>query len=154
MRLHWGNWVQYRRILVPITGGAGDRRALDLASVLAAKRNLEVVLVYVVEVKQSLPLDADMPREVAEGEERLVDAEHYARSQAEPKIHKVTPELLQARTAGAAIVDEAIERDCDIIIMACRLGAYLGQPTMGDTVNYVLRTAPCEVILTREATEA
>lgn len=145
--------MQYRRILVPITGGAGDRRALDLASVLAAKRILEVVLVYVVEVKQSLPLDADMPEDVARGEDCLADAERYARSQAEPKIHKVTPELLQARTAGAAIVDEAIERDCDVIVMACKLAAYLGQTTMGETVKYVLRAAPCEVILTREATD-
>lgn len=145
--------MQYRRILVPITGESGDRRALDLASVLAAKKNLEVVLVYVVEVKQSLPLDADMPREVGQGESHLTAAEQYARSQAEPKIHKVAPELLQARTAGAAIVDEAIERDCDVIIMACRLREHLGQSTLGDTVNYVLRTAPCEVILTREATD-
>jgi len=143
----------YRRILVPITGDPGDRRALDLASILAAKRNLEVVLVYVVEVKQSLPLDADMPQEVGQGEAYLTDAERYARSQAEPKIHKVLPELLQARTAGAAIVDEAIERDCDVIIMACRQRDYLGQPTLGDTVNYVVRTAPCEVILTRQASD-
>lgn len=145
--------MPYRRILVPITGEAGDRRALDLAGILAAKRNIDVVLVYVVEVKQSLPLDADMPQEVGQGEQFLAGAEGYARTQSEPKIHKVFPELLQARTAGAAIVDEAIERDCDVIIMACKLRQHLGQPTLGDTVNYVLRTAPCEVILTREATD-
>lgn len=145
--------MQYRRILVPIRGHSGDRRALDLAGILAAKRNLEVVLVYVVEVKQSLPLDADMPQEVAEGETRLAEAERYARGQADPKIHKVTPELLQARTAGAAIVDEAIERDCDLIVMACRLDDHLGQPTLGETAKYVLRAAPCEVILTRESSD-
>ncbi|HBY47271.1 MAG TPA: universal stress protein [Chloroflexi bacterium] len=148
-----GGWVQYRRILVPITGGPGDRRVLDLASILAAKRNSEVVLVYVVEVKQSLPLDADMPQEVAHGEACLAEAERYARGQAEPKIHRVFPELLQARTAGAAIVDEAIERNCDVIVMACKLVDYRGQPTMGETAQYVLRSASCEVILTREATD-
>ncbi|MCO5175512.1 MAG: universal stress protein [Thermomicrobiales bacterium] len=145
--------MQYRRILVPITGGSGDRRALDLACALASKKNLEVILVYVVEVKQSLPLDADMPEEVGVGEECLAVAETYARGGAELKLHKVMPELLQARTAGAAIVDEAIERDCDVILMACKLNENLGQPTLGETVNYVLRTAPCEVILTREAAE-
>lgn len=145
--------MQYRRILVPITGGSGDRRALDLACVLASKKNLEVFLVYVVEVKQSLPLDADMPQEVGVGEQCLAVAEMYARGEAEPKIHKIMPELLQARTAGAAIVDEAIERDCDVIVMACKINENLGQPTLGETANYVLRTAPCEVILTREAAE-
>lgn len=145
--------MRYRRILVPITGDSGDLRALDLAGILAAKRNIEVVLVYVVEVQQSLPLDADMPQEVGEGEEFLATAETYARSQSEPKIQKVMPELLQARSAGAAIVDEAIERDCDVIIMAGKLRDHLGHPTLGDTINYVLKTAPCEVILTRETTD-
>jgi nucleotide-binding universal stress UspA family protein len=58
-------------------------------------------------------------------------------------------ELLQARSAGAAIVDEAIERASDAIVMAARIRKRHGKPTVGDTVNYVLKNAPCEVIVVR-----
>ena len=139
----------YRRILVPVSGERDDERALDLAGLLAEKKHSEVTLVYVVEVKQSLPLDADMPQAVATGEAALQRAENYARHQSEHKLGKVALELLQARTAGAAIVDEAIERDVDIIVMSCRNRAHLGQVSTGETVPYVLKNAPCEVVLTR-----
>lgn len=139
----------YRRILVPVSGDRDDERALDLAGLLAEKKHSEVTLVYVVEVKQSLPLDAEMPQAVATGEAALQRAEDYAKHRGEHRLGRVALELLQARTAGAAIVDEAIERDVDIIVMSCRNRAHLGQVSTGETVPYVLKNAPCEVVLTR-----
>ncbi len=121
---------------------------------LAARKNAEVTLVYVVEVRQSLALNADMPNEVNNGELALQRAEAYARQHSEHRIQKTVPELLQARLAGAAIVDEAIERDVDVIVMACRKREELGQITLGETVPYVLRNATCEVIISREPDEA
>ena len=141
--------LPYRRILVPVHGNAGDFRAIELAGLLAARKNAEVTLVYVVEVKQALPLDADMPQAVANGEAALESAASYARQRAEHKIQKVVPELLQARSAGAAIVDEAIERDIDVIVMASRNRQHFGRVTVGETVPYILKNAPCEVILAR-----
>jgi nucleotide-binding universal stress UspA family protein len=148
-RLRSGVIVPYRRILVPIHGNNGDARALELAGILAARKGAEVTLVYVVEVRQSLPLDADMPDEVAAGEQALNRAEEYARQRAEYRIQKVIPELLQARSAGAAIVDEAIERGSDLIVMASRNRQSFGRITVGDTVPYILKNAPCDVILSR-----
>jgi nucleotide-binding universal stress UspA family protein len=145
--------VPYRRILVPIHGNDGDFRALELAGMLAAKKGADVTLVYVVEVKQSLPLDADMPEAVAVGESALERAEQYSRSRAEFKLQRLSPELLQARAAGPAIVDEAIERDVDIIVMASRNRQHFGQITVGDTVPYILKNAPCEVLLERAGFE-
>src|SRR4051812_8705629 len=110
--------VPHRRILVPVQGNDGDFRALELAGLLAQKKHADVLLVYVVEVKQSLPLDAEMSRDVAFGEQALTRAEDYARHRAEHRCQRLSPELLQARSAGAAIVDEAIERDVDIIVMS------------------------------------
>lgn len=141
--------VGYRRILVPIHGNEGDYRALELAGLLADKKNVDVTLVYVVEVRQSLPLDADIPNAVIEGESALERAEQYARHRAEHRLQRIHPELLQARTAGAAIVDEAIERDIDVIVMASRNRQHFGRTTIGDTVPYILKNAPCEVILAR-----
>ena len=145
--------MPYRRILVPIHGTDGDVRALELAGMIASRKGAEVTLVYVVEVKQSLPLDADMPEAVAVGESALEQAEQYSRHRAEFRLQKVTPELLQARSAGAAIVDEAIERDIDVIVMASRNRQHFGQTTVGDTVPYILKNERCDVLLSRFGVE-
>jgi nucleotide-binding universal stress UspA family protein len=144
--------VPYRRILVPIHGNEGDFRALELAGLLADRKNADITLVYVVEVKQSLPLDADMPQAVSAGEAALDRAEHFARQCAEHRLLRINPELLQARSAGAAIVDEAIERDIDLIVIASRNREHFGRVTVGDTVPFILKNAPCEVILARAGT--
>lgn len=146
--------VPYRRILVPITGSPDDVRTLELAGTLADKKVAEVILVYVVEVKQSLPLDASLPQDVSQGEAALQRAEQYSRQKAEHRLQKVTSELLQARSAGAAIVDEAIQRDIDLIVVGGRIRTHLGKTTLGETVPYILKNAPCEVILTRLAEDA
>jgi nucleotide-binding universal stress UspA family protein len=142
--------VRYRRILVAITGDTSDERALELAGMLSARKNAEVTLVYVVEVRQSLALDAEMPSEVNIGEQSLQRADAYARQRAEHRVQRTTPELLQARSAGAAIVDEAIERDVDVIVMASQNREVLGQTSLGETVPYVLKNATCEVIIIHE----
>jgi nucleotide-binding universal stress UspA family protein len=117
---------------------------------IAARKNADVTLVYVVEVRQSLALDAEMPNEVNLGEQALQRADAYARQRAEHRLQRTTPELLQARSAGAAIVDEAIERDVDVIVMASQNRELMGQTTLGETVPYVLKNATCEVIITHE----
>jgi nucleotide-binding universal stress UspA family protein len=141
--------VPYRRILAPINGSTDDSRILELAGMLAERKTAEVTLVYVVEVRQALPLDAPLPDAVAVGETALQRAETFARHKAEHKTQRLMLELIQARNIGAAIVDEAIARDADLIIMACRNRVHLGRRTIGETVPYVLKNAPCEVIVSR-----
>lgn len=143
--------VPYRRILVPINGTSDDYQILELAGTLAEKKNAEVILVYVVEVRQSLPLDASLPQDVADGESALSRAEQFSRHKAEHKLQKINTELLQARNIGAAIVDEAMQRDVDVIVMGCRNRTHLGKISLGDTVPYVLKNATSRVILSRLA---
>ncbi len=141
--------MPYRRIVVPVHGTDADQRAIELATQIGAGKNAEMVLVYVVEVAQSLPLEADMPGEVDAGERVLQGAERVARQAADGRIGRIHPELLQARSAGAAIVDEAIERGADVIVMALCNHMRHGQPTPGETVPYVMANAPCEVVVAR-----
>jgi nucleotide-binding universal stress UspA family protein len=143
------NIVPYRRILVPVHGTEADKRAIELATLIGTGKNAEMVLVYVVEVAQSLPLEADMPSEVDTGEDVLQGAERWARQTADGRVGRISPELLQARSAGAAIVDEAIERGADVIVMALCNHMRHGQPTPGETVPYVMQNAPCEVVVAR-----
>ena len=64
---------------------------------------------------------------------------------------KMEPVLLQARDVAAAIVDEATERDADLLVVGLpyrkRFG---GEFAIGRTVPYILQNAPCAVWVVRE----
>jgi nucleotide-binding universal stress UspA family protein len=120
--------------------------ALSLACLLAKRNKGKVYAVYVIEVGRALPLDADLSPEAGRGEEVLAKAEKLAGSM----DTQVTGELLQARDAGHAIVDEAIERDVDGIIVGID-NRDMGEFQTGATSRYVLRNAPCRVVLLRSA---
>lgn len=141
----------YQRIVVPVKGGPTDGRVLEVVGQLVHRHPVTITLIYVVEVLQSMPLDAELPAEIDKGEAILRKAEHTARHGLGHKLERVSTELLQARSAGAAIVDEAIERGADVIAMAAVNHHRHGRTTLGETVGYVLKNAPCEVLLLRHA---
>ncbi len=141
--------LSYQKILVPVKGNPYDRRATDLAANLLNGSDTGLVILSVVEVAQELPLEAAVPEKVGEREHALKLAMSWLRESTNDLNRRVSAELLQARSAGAAIVDEAIERNVDVIIMASRNHKKYGRPTIGKTVPYVLKNAPCEVIVVR-----
>lgn len=141
--------VPYNHVLVPIHGNPCDYRAIELARSVVNEEKADLTLVYVVEVAQSLPLEVELPQELEEAERSLQKAEAWAKESNKRPLQRVTPELLQARSAGAAIVDEAIERGADLIVMALENHKRHGRPTVGETVPYVLKNAPCEVLIAR-----
>ena len=52
-----------RRLVVPVNGSASDQDALELACIVARRHRARVEAVFVIQVKRSLPLDADMSTE-------------------------------------------------------------------------------------------
>ena len=140
-----------RSLIVSISGTAADARLLDIVSQLVHRHPVTITLVYVVEVAQSMPLDVELPVEQKRGEEALQCAEHLATHALHRKLDHVQTELLQARSVGAAIVDEAIDRGADAIALAALNHRTYGRTTMGESVDYVLKNAPCEVFLIRMA---
>lgn len=144
--------VKFTSILVPLKGTPLDDEVLQLAFLLAspppdrrAKQRVQVEVIHVVEVPQALPLDAELPEAVQQGESILIHAEEVAR-QRDIEIH---PEMLQARNASTAIVDEAVERGADLIIMGYEYRRRHGEFNPGATVPYVLKNAACRVWLVR-----
>jgi nucleotide-binding universal stress UspA family protein len=137
------------RILVPIAGDDRDDRLISYANKIAQKKYSYISLIYVVEVDQALPLDADLPGDMNHGENVLSRAQDAICVGLDPKTCAVKADLLQARLAGPAIVDEAVSQNSDAIIMSARVTKKLGKRTVGDTVDYVLKNAPCEVIILR-----
>ncbi len=132
---------------MPVDGSRASLDALALACTLAKRNRGTVYAVYVIEVARTLPLDADLAPEARRGEEVLSTAEELADS----LDFEVTGEILQARDAGHAIVDEAIERGVDGIIMGMDYKRPLGEFQMDERAQYVLKNAPCEVVVCRSA---
>ena len=107
-------------------------------------------MVYVVEVNRRLSLDADLSQENEEGERIIANAERAVRK------HKIScdGEILQARDTGHAIVDEAVELAVDAIVLGAPRRGHPGGPlALGKTADYVLRNAPCDVIVVRSSRE-
>jgi nucleotide-binding universal stress UspA family protein len=135
----------FRTILVPVDGSPASISAVHLACGIARKNKGKVYAVHVIEVKRSLPLDAELPDEASNGEELLTRAEKAAAD----ADFKIEGELLQARDAGHAIVDEAMERGVDLILLGAEHKASAGEYQMGHVTQYVVKAAPCNVWLWR-----
>lgn len=139
----------YQRLLVPVNGTACDARAIALAGDLVQRNQTSVTLIYVVEVPQAMPLDSELPDEINRGEKILRHAEDAARTHISQKLENVSTDLLQARAAGAAIVDEAYERGIDAIVLSADNRNKMGKTSVGDTAAYIVKNAPCDVVLLR-----
>jgi nucleotide-binding universal stress UspA family protein len=139
--------MPYQRVLVPINGGDGDEHALRVAIGLSRRTRAVIYVTYVVEVPQALPLDAELAEEVERGERALQRCETIGQTERAT----IEAELLQARLAGAAIVDEATHRDADLIILSVEGRERRGEFSVGRTAPYVLKNAACETWVLRRA---
>ncbi len=135
----------FKRILVPADGGAMDAAALEFAGQFVKKNKAEIFLLYVVQVERELPLNAAMDSVFAQGEGVL----DHLLEVGEKYGGRVHPEMLQARSAGAAIVGEALNRKVDLIVMGMSLQKKFGELEVGEREIHVLKNAPCEVWLVR-----
>ncbi len=136
---------------MPVSGGPVDQRLIEVVQNMCHRKQVEITLVYVVEVQQSMPLDAELPDEINHGEAVLRELSDVASGHLDSHGGHVYTELLQALSAGTAIVDEAIDKNADAILIGANLRRQFGRLTTGETVEYVLRNAPCEVIVLRQA---
>lgn len=138
--------MEFYKILVPISGTEADEETMRLACRLAKKDKGRIWAVYVITVQRTLPLDAEIEPEIQKAEDILDHIEMIAAEQ----DYEVEAEALQAREAGPAIVDEAVERGVDLILMGVKHKRRFGQFSLGNVVPYVLKNSPCPVILYQE----
>jgi nucleotide-binding universal stress UspA family protein len=69
--------------------------------------------------------------------ERIAEAEDY----------QLETDLLQAREVAPTVIDEAVERKIDLILMGVKYQRRFGQFSLGSIVPYILKNAPCQVML-------
>lgn len=133
---------------MPVNGTEVDDEVIKLACRLAKKDKGKIWAVYVIAVRRALPLDAEIHSEVKKAEAILDHTERIA----EEEDCKVETDLIQAREPGPSIIDEAVEREVDLILMGIEYKKRFGQFSLGNVVPYVLENAPCRVILYQQYT--
>ena len=140
----------FRRAVLGLAGGPSDDRIVRLACGLARGGKSELIGVHVVEIDWTLPLDADVAGR-SEDAQRVLDV---AEESAEDAGHRIQPVLLQAPDVGAALVDEALEREADLLILGVSYRTKFGGDfAIGRVIPYALQNAPCAVWVVREPIE-
>jgi basic amino acid/polyamine antiporter, APA family len=158
--------VEFSNILVPIFGSQLDDDIVATAGRLAAAESAEakgdgesrLEVVFVIEVPLTLPLDAQLPKEREEQARRALERAREVGEEYEDV--QVSTEVIRARKAGAGIVDAARRGHAEAIVIGgeppskIRGGAMIGgigaaKPAeIGAATEYVLKKAPCRVLLT------
>ena len=136
---------RHRSILVAVDGGSTDEGAVRLACGLARSAKVKVVVLYVIEVGHDLPLDIEL--DPSKGEEvlnRLESIDGRGKCSLEGGY-------VQARHAGPAIAEEAVNKNAQMVILGLPNNRYRRNESFGDTIGYVLKNAPCQVLLWRDA---
>jgi basic amino acid/polyamine antiporter, APA family len=156
--------VEYSTILVPVFGSQLDDDIVSTAGRLAdaevekGERPPRLDVVYVAEVPLTVPLDAPLPASVREKAERALERAREVGDEYENV--EVSTNLIPARSMGSGIIQEAREKGAEVIVMGgepptrIRGGAVLGgiggarPDEIGEVTEYVLKRAPCRVLLT------
>jgi len=161
---------EFGSILVPVFGRAIDDDIVQTAGRLAGEEHddLEeqgavIEALWVFEVPVALPLDAPLPEaQLQRARQALARAKAVGEEYEGVEVATAT---VRARGAGPAVVDEARRRGVEAIVLAAeepsriRGGASLGGASgpldnfVGEVTKYVIRKAPCRVILTAPAVE-
>lgn len=131
--------------MAPINGNAVDETVVRLACTLARRQQGKVTLLHIIEVPRSLPLDAELNIEASR---RILD---MAAEVAEQMGVQAGTEIIQARDAGATIVEEARNMGAGLILLGLPRLHRMGAPSLGRTVPYVLLHAHCRVVVVRPA---
>jgi APA family basic amino acid/polyamine antiporter len=160
----------YGSILVPVFGSKLDDDIIQTAGRLSADvrdgreaGGAVIEAVWVFELPLSLPLNAPLPdAQVTKAKEALARAKAVGE---EYGGVTVVTTVVRARRIGQAIVNVARERGVEAIVLAAeepsriRGGALFGASGgpldnyLGEITKYVIRKAPCRVILTAPPAE-
>ena len=135
--------MESNRILVPVVGTRADEEAMKLACRLAKKGKSKIWSVYVITIKRALPLNAEIENEIRKAESILDHIDEVA----EEEDFEIETDVVQAREAGPAIIDEASGHEVDLILMGVEYKRRFGQFSLGNVVPYVLKNAPCPILL-------
>jgi basic amino acid/polyamine antiporter, APA family len=135
---------EFRRILVPMKLGDIGEEMVATAIAIAKERGAEVLAFTVVRVPRRFPLEGELPADVADTVERTLEE---ARALGEDHGVEVRADVVRARSIGHAIIEEAESRNADLIVLGSAPRWRRQARFFSPTVDFVLRRAPCEVLV-------
>ncbi len=132
--------MKFKHILVP-TRGSALVEMLQTACKIAKEDDSRITAVYIIEIPENMPLDIFLPNEYITSKKVLEHAQAIAREYG----RTIETRVVQARSAGQAIVDTAEEIDADLIVLGASNRPRMENVLFGTTVDYVIRNAKCRV---------
>jgi basic amino acid/polyamine antiporter, APA family len=136
--------AEFSRILVPMKLGDIGEEMIATAIALAKERGAMIEAITVVRVPRKYELEGELPAEVAA---RVESSLEEARALGLDYGVEVHGDVVLARSIGHAIVDEASRRDADLIVLGSSPRWRRQSRFFSPTVDFVLRRAPCEVLV-------
>jgi APA family basic amino acid/polyamine antiporter len=156
--------AEYANILVPIFGTELDDDIVSTAGRLAdaaddpGEERPKLEVIYVMERPLTVPLDAPPTKDQLKAAQAALQRAREVGEEYESV--EVQTKIVPARSIGAGIVGEARRSNAEVIVMGgeppsrVRGGAVLGgvrgsrPPEVGEVTEYVLKKAPCRILLT------
>ena len=138
-----------KSVVLPVNRGWGYENGFELACSLTKASRGIIYAIYVIEVKLEYPLDSEIDEETAKGEETLAYIEDLAKG----TKCLVEAQIMQARQAGPAILQEADNISADIILLDTKRTHGSNGFPMGRTSSYILKHSLCPVILCQRGIE-
>jgi nucleotide-binding universal stress UspA family protein len=137
--------MRIAKILVPVNGNSLDKEVVKLACYIAKAQKSKILVVHVVEIKRSLPLDAAVETEMQKAEGIVSRAEEIA----DRLDCELETDIVQSRETGPAIINEITERGIDMVIVGLESNKRPSESPLGETITYILKNAPCSVVVLR-----
>ncbi len=135
--------ADFHRVLVPMKRGPIGEEMVATAIALAKERQASVDALFVIKVGLEHEIDAKLH----EKDELAEDSLEEARLLGEENGIEVNGITERARSIGQAIVEQAVLRDSDLIVLGSSARWRRQSTFFSPTVDYVLRNAPCEVFV-------
>jgi APA family basic amino acid/polyamine antiporter len=133
----------FSSILVPLKLGDIGEEMVATAVKLAQEQNAKVQALHVVRVPLDEPLDAELLDQEEQAAASLAEAQLLGSDHGV----EVQGHTVRARSIGEAIVSQAHELDVDLIVLGSAPRWRRQSRFFSPTVEYVLRKAPCEVLI-------
>jgi APA family basic amino acid/polyamine antiporter len=135
--------AQYSSILVPLKLGPIGEEMVATAVKLAQESGASVWALHVIRV----PMERALEDELADEEESAAAAIAEAQLLGADHGVEVKGKTVRARSIGAAIVEQAKELGVDLIVVGSAPKWRRQSRFFSPTVEYVLKKAPCEVLV-------
>ncbi len=135
----------FKTIMIPTDGSENSKRAAEVGIRLAKEFDAKIVAVHVIPLWSPLGTKPsyELPEEIVEEAEKVVNE---VCEMAEEEGVEAEPVVVESPSIVQGIVEEARERDVDLIVMGTRGLTGVKGFVLGSTTKGVIARAPCPVL--------